>query len=192
MLVGVVSDSHRVIDPALPGLLRGVDEIWHAGDLVTPDILDALRSIAPVVAVRGNNDVAAVVRDLPAERSLLREGHRILLRHIVGPPGRVETAARRSILRESPAIVVMGHSHQPLAEKAGEVVYLNPGSCGPRRFSLPRTAATLRLTRGEAHFVITDLLTQKPIQEARFTWPNASPESASHADGPRGAGGGPG
>lgn len=191
MLIGVLSDNHRLVDPALPELFHGVSEIWHAGDLVSPEILDTLQTIAPVRAVRGNNDVAPVVRDLPEDAVLVREEHRVLLRHIVGTPGHVEAAARRVISCERPDIVVMGHSHKPLAERAGEIVYLNPGSCGPRRFSLPRAAATLRLTPDAALFVVTDLVTLRPLHEARFSWPRSNPERASRDGAPRDASGGP-
>src|SRR6185312_4802248 len=97
MLVGVVSDNHRLIDPALPELLAGVEEIWHAGDLVTADILSTLQKIAPVRVVRGNNDISPELRQLPAQDVFERDDLRILLRHIVGPPGRVEREARQAI-----------------------------------------------------------------------------------------------
>ncbi len=157
MRVGVVADNHGFVDRALATMLRGMDEIWHAGDLVTADILDALRMTAPVHAVRGNNDIQGAVRALPEELLLERLGVRVLLRHIVGPPGKVDALAGLSISRLSPHVVIMGHSHKPLAVAAGGVVYLNPGSCGPRRFSLPRTAATLELTQTQVRFRVVDL-----------------------------------
>ncbi len=157
MRIGVVSDNHRLIDPALGGILAGVDEIWHAGDLVTGDILPALKRIAPVVAVRGNNDVVDEVAELPDEHLIVREGVRILIRHIVGLPPRLDREARKSIERQRPAIVVMGHSHQPAATQEGGILYLNPGSCGPRRFSLPRAAARLELTPVTARVVVFEL-----------------------------------
>lgn len=165
MLIGVVSDNHRLIDPALPSVLAGVEEIWHAGDLVTSEILPALKAIAPVRVVRGNNDLS---RDLPEQDVFEREGWRILLRHIVGPPGKVEREARETIAREKPDVLVMGHSHKPLAESAGGVIYLNPGSCGPRRFSLPRTAARLQITRDKLVFTVVDLDSRKTVLERQF------------------------
>ena len=169
MLIGIVSDNHRLIDPALAAVLAGVQEIWHAGDLVTFDILPVLKRWAPVVAVRGNNDLSPELRDLPDEQVVTREGHRVLLRHIVGPPAHVDRSARQSIARVRPALVVMGHSHRPLAEASEGVVYLNPGSCGPRRFSLPRAAARLELTSTSARFAVVDLESRRPILEREFT-----------------------
>lgn len=168
MRIGLVSDNHRLIDPALPDVLRGVDEIWHAGDLVTPDILPALRALAPVLAVRGNNDVGPAFAALPEELHFEREGVPVLLRHIVGRPERLDRAARRSIEAHRPRLVVMGHSHRPLAQEHEGTIFLNPGSCGPRRFSLSRTAATLDLTRGEARVVIADLDSREVLLERSF------------------------
>jgi putative phosphoesterase len=167
MLIGVISDNHRLIDPALPDVLRGVAEIWHAGDLVSPEILAAMERIAPVVAVRGNNDVAPGVRALPEERTIVRDGIRVLIRHIVGLPPRVERTARDAIVQAAPHIVVMGHSHRPASEMHDGVLYLNPGSCGPRRFSLPRTAARLQLDAGDASVTVVDLDSGQEL-ERRF------------------------
>lgn len=168
MRIGVVADNHRLIDPALAPLLTGVDEIWHAGDLVTPEILAALRSLAPVIAVRGNNDVSKELRTLPENELLEREGWRILLRHIVGKPGRVDREARDVIARFEPHVAVMGHSHMPQAEQSDGPIFLNPGSCGPRRFSLPRTAAVMELDASTLRFVVTDLDSNEVVLDRSF------------------------
>jgi hypothetical protein len=168
VLIGVISDNHGLIDPELLAVLAGVEEIWHAGDFVTPDILPVLKQIAPVFAVRGNNDHAAALHDLPEELLLERQGHRVLLRHIVGRPPKIEPAARKAVQRERATIVVMGHSHRPDATFHGGVLYLNPGSCGPRRFSLPRTAARLELGRNAVTFTVVNLDTREAMAH-RFT-----------------------
>ena len=116
-----------------------------------------LRSIAPVMAVRGNNDTDASLRDLPEVYLIEAEEHRVLIRHIVGLPPKLDPGARASIRKVTPDIVVMGHSHKPVAKLEGGILFLNPGSCGPRRFSLPRTAARLDLTPGQAIFTVVDL-----------------------------------
>jgi putative phosphoesterase len=175
MRIGVLADNHRLIDPALPALLAGVDEIWHAGDMVTPDILGVLGSLAPVQAVRGNNDVGPAFADLPEELILERSGVRVLIRHIVGPAARIDREARASIARQTPQVVVMGHSHRPRVEIAAGVVYLNPGSCGPRRFSLPRSAGILELTPSSLRFTVIDLDGGHALIDTSFELPAPSP-----------------
>jgi putative phosphoesterase len=171
MRVGVVADNHRLIDPALAPLLRGVDEIWHAGDLVAPDIIDALRALAPVRVVRGNNDVTGVLRELPEQLLLEREGTRVLLRHIVGKPHRLDREALKSVTALRPDVVVMGHTHVPMAEASDGRVFLNPGSCGPRRFSLPRSAAVMDLEPSRLRFVVTDLDSGSELLDRTFALP---------------------
>jgi hypothetical protein len=157
MRLGLVADNHGLVDPALRPLLEGVDEILHAGDLVTTDILQQLRKLAPVQAVRGNNDVAAGLDVLPEELLLERAGLRLLVRHIVGRPGRLDGAAQRAIRRQRPRIVVAGHSHRPLVEESEGVLFVNPGSCGPRRFKLPRCAGVLEFTADSIRVRVVDL-----------------------------------
>lgn len=169
MRIGIVSDNHALVDPALPSLLAGVDRIVHAGDLVTRDILPSLASIAPVEAVRGNNDVGPAFDYLPLERVLELDGVRILVRHVVGRPGRLDADAKRSITRAAPRIVIAGHSHRVLAEESDGVVYLNPGSCGPRRFRLPRTAGILDLSVDSIRFLAADLDTRGVVLDRRFS-----------------------
>jgi putative phosphoesterase len=121
--VGVISDTHGLIRPEALAALRGVDVILHAGDIGGEHVLDALRVIAPVTSVRGNNDddhgyeIARVTIG----------GRRILLTHIF----------RDELLSEDADIIVFGHSHMPRNEVVGGVLLFNPGSAGPRRFKLP-------------------------------------------------------
>lgn len=143
MLVGLVSDSHGLADPALPGLLSGCDLVLHAGDAVTAAALAALRAIAPVKAVRGNNDVAPVVGDLPEVRLVTLGELTAYLVHDVGSPGRPHPSVGRALRRLRPALVIHGHSHRPGTALVDGVLFVNPGSAGPRRFSLPRTAGRL-------------------------------------------------
>lgn len=157
MRLGLVADNHALVDPALASVLAGVDEILHAGDLVTPEILQQLRAVAPIRAVRGNNDLGPAFDELPEELRLERAGLRLLVRHIVGRPERLEAVARRSIAEFRPHVVVAGHSHQPLAERSGGIVFVNPGSCGPRRFLLPRCAGTLEIAADSIAVRIVDL-----------------------------------
>lgn len=134
--VGLVSDTHGLLRPQVLAFLRGSDLIVHAGDICDPRILEELATLAPVTAVRGNND-----RGAWAER--LRDTELLQI-------GEVWLYALHDLsqLRIYPAaagvhVVVSGHSHQPLVEQRDGVLYVNPGSSGPRRFRLPIAAAEL-------------------------------------------------
>jgi uncharacterized protein len=134
-LVGVISDTHGLVRPEALAALRGVDRIVHAGDIGGPDVLAALEAIAPVTAVRGNNDTGAWARALPETATLELEGRRLFVVHDVKQ------------LKGKPAadVVIAGHSHQPCNEERDGVLWLNPGSAGPRRFRLPIALARLRV-----------------------------------------------
>jgi putative phosphoesterase len=129
-MIGVISDTHGLLRPEAIEALRGVDHILHAGDVGDPSILEALRGVAPVTAIRGNIDEHGPCGHLPATEVLSLEGHTFYMLH------------DRQALDLDPAAagfsaVISGHSHRPLIEWRQGVLYLNPGSAGPRRFSLP-------------------------------------------------------
>jgi putative phosphoesterase len=141
--IGLVSDTHGLLDPALAVLFSRCAAILHAGDVVKPAVLAALEAIAPVTAVRGNNDDGPAFAHL-AETALVPIGaltallvHDLGARERPGPPARALIATRR------PEIVIHGHSHRPGTALVGGRLFVNPGSAGPRRFSLPRTAGVL-------------------------------------------------
>ena len=148
MQIGVISDTHGLLRPEAVDALKGSELIIHAGDVGAPEILVALRRIAPVVAVRGNVDTAPWARILPlvevveAGGSLLYVLHQV--DHLDLDPGSAGFAA-----------VICAHSHKPSAEIRRGVLFLNPGSAGPRRFNLPVTLVRLRLagTSLEPEFV---------------------------------------
>lgn len=130
MRVGLISDTHGLVRPEALKALEGCVHVIHAGDIVKPDILDALRRIAPVTAVRGNNDRGAWAKSLPEYEVVEFGGVSVYVRH------------DRSELDVDPAaagfrVVVCGHSHQPVVETHDGVLFVNPGSAGPRRFKLP-------------------------------------------------------
>ncbi len=141
MLVGVVSDTHGLLRPELLAALAGVDHILHAGDVGDPDILAELALIAPVTAIRGNIDTHGHCSLLPATEVLELAGSLIYLLHSIDDLDLQPQAA-------GIGIVVYGHSHKPSVEHRHGVLYLNPGSAGPRRFSLPITFALLRIEDG--------------------------------------------
>lgn len=157
MKLGLVSDTHGLVDPKLAGLFRGCARIVHAGDVVRPEILDVLAAVAPVTAVRGNNDGAPAFARLP-ETALLEAGQlRVLVVHDLGARERPRPPARPLLARERPEIVVHGHSHRPGAEVLQGTLFVNPGSAGPRRFKLPRCAAVLSIRGRRAEVTFYDL-----------------------------------
>lgn len=135
-LVGIISDTHGLVRPEALDALRGVDRILHAGDVCGREVLEALSLIAPIDAVRGNIDLDPFGRTLPFSLDLVIEGVRVHLVH-----------DRDHVDREAD-VVVTGHSHMPLIERVGSTLFVNPGSAGPRRYSLPITVARLRIEGG--------------------------------------------
>jgi putative phosphoesterase len=129
-VIGVISDTHGLLRPQALGALAGVDLIIHAGDIGKPEVLSELKKIAPVAAIRGNNDSGDWARRLPEVRNVKVGQHRFYLIHNIHELD-FDPAARRF------RVVVSGHSHKPgIVEKDG-VLFVNPGSPGPRRFKLP-------------------------------------------------------
>jgi uncharacterized protein len=145
MRLGIVADLHGRFDPLLPKVLKGVERIVVAGDTVDEALLARLGRIAPLDAVRGNNDKSPGLARLPEFLELETEGTRILVVH-----DRKDERLPLEIARRRPDLLVVGHSHQPLFVRDGGLLIVNPGSAGPKRFHLPRTAGTLALVRGRA------------------------------------------
>jgi putative phosphoesterase len=134
MLVGVISDTHGLLRPEALVALAEAEHILHAGDVGDPAILDVLREIAPVTAIRGNVDVEGDCAELPATDVVELSGKLFYLVHSVHDLDIKPEAA-------GVAVVVSGHSHKPSIEERHGVMYLNPGSAGPRRFNLAVTVA---------------------------------------------------
>lgn len=137
--LGIVSDTHGLLRPEILPLLEGVEQIVHAGDVGGRDILDRLAEVAPVTAVRGNTDGDPFGRTLPMTEVVRFHGHDLYLLHILEDLDLDPEAAGMSA-------VIYGHTHRPLVEDRGGTLFINPGSCGPRRFSLPVTVARLAVT----------------------------------------------
>jgi len=134
IIVGVISDTHGLMRPEAVAALRGSDLIIHAGDVGNPDVIKELSGMAPTHAVRGNVDAGGWAARLPMTVLVEVGAHRFYVLHQVSQlaldPADLGFAA-----------VVFGHSHQPLIETRAGVLFLNPGSAGPRRFKLPITVA---------------------------------------------------
>ncbi|MBL6750028.1 MAG: metallophosphoesterase family protein [Nevskia sp.] len=128
--IGLISDTHGLLRPQAVAALQGSDFIVHAGDIGDPAILERLAGIAPLTAVRGNNDSAAGFLRLADSAWLQVGSQRILVLHDIAALDAVPDAGGASV-------VIHGHSHKPAVERRGGVLYVNPGSAGPRRFRLP-------------------------------------------------------
>lgn len=149
MLVGVVSDTHGFYDPRVPPLLMGVEHILHAGDIGSEDVIQRLGDIAPVTAVRGNNDREGPVSACPEQQVLELGGCRVLLTHIVKVPKEGSTALA-SYTSRGVDVVVYGHSHIAFQEHRGGVLFFNPGAAGKRRFKVVPSIGLLELQPGRA------------------------------------------
>ncbi|MGA9526622.1 MAG: metallophosphoesterase family protein [Terriglobales bacterium] len=141
MIVGVISDTHGLLRPEASDALRGSDHILHAGDIGDPDILTALARIAPVTAIRGNVDTEPWARQLPETEMVEVGGVAIYMLHDLS---RLDLKPEAAGIR----VVVYGHSHQPKMEEKNGVIYFNPGSAGPRRFTLPVSVGRLAIENG--------------------------------------------
>lgn len=142
--IGIISDTHGKFDPAVEPVFRSVDCIIHAGDVGKPEVIEQLEQIAPVLAVEGNNDRPGLY---PAQRIERLGSRTILIRHIFGELHQIGNEQREIIQRLAPDLVIFGHSHRPYRATLGKTILFNPGSAGPKRFSLPRTVG-LVLIRG--------------------------------------------
>jgi len=148
--IGVISDTHGLLRPEVLSVFKGVSLILHAGDIGDAEVLDRLHKIAPVVAVRGNNDKGTWSKSIP-ECKLIRQGpvfiymlHNVNELKTKPPTGQVQ-------------VVVSGHSHRPSIQERDGVLFVNPGSAGPRRFKLPISVARLVIHGSVVHAELTEL-----------------------------------
>jgi len=148
--IGVIADTHDLVRPEALAALKRSELILHAGDVCSPEVLEELRRIAPVVAVRGNNDRGAWARKLPSSRTLEVLGFRI---HVLHDLNELDVDP----FAEGFHAVVSGHSHRPGARRRSGVLFLNPGSAGPRRFKLPVAVARLAVARSGLRARIVEL-----------------------------------
>jgi uncharacterized protein len=143
VLIGVISDTHGLLRPEAVAALRGAERIIHAGDIGAPEVLATLAELAPVTAVRGNNDKGAWARAVPETAVLEAGGASIYVLHDVN-----ELDLDPSV--GGFGVVVAGHSHQPSQAEKGGVLFFNPGSAGPRRVRLPISVGRLHVESGAA------------------------------------------
>lgn len=148
--VGVISDTHGLLRPEALDAVRGADHLVHAGDIGKPEVLDALRALAPLTAVRGNNDRGAWARAIPETDAVQLGRVRLYVLHDLKTLG-IDPAAAGF------RVVVSGHSHRPRVEERAGVLFVNPGSAGPRRFRLPVSVAVLEIRGADARARIQPL-----------------------------------
>lgn len=150
MRVGLISDTHGLLRPAAVEALQGSDLILHAGDIGKPEVLEELQAIAPVIAVRGNNDNGDWAEAIPERKTIQVGGVGIHLLHIL---------KQLSLASETVdiGVVISGHSHQPLIEQRAGMLFINPGSAGPRRFKLPVSVAHLYIEDATVRAEIVEL-----------------------------------
>ena len=151
MRIGLISDTHSLLRPEALQALVGVERIIHAGDIGTVEVIETLRNIAPVDAVRGNNDKGAWAEEFPPWLALELECVGIHVLHDVSELDVDPTAAGFRV-------IIAGHSHKPQVTERDGVLFVNPGSAGPRRFSLPVTLGYLTVSGGNASAEIRTLL----------------------------------
>lgn len=149
--IGLISDTHGLLRPEALEALQGVDHLIHAGDIGSPSILETLSRMAPITAVRGNNDREAWAQDLPDAAWVCLAGVGIHVLHDIKELDKYPAPREASI-------IVAGHSHSPLIRSQAGLLHINPGSAGPRRFKLPVTLALLTILGEEPQAEIIRLL----------------------------------
>lgn len=149
-VIGVISDTHGLLRPEALTLLMGVERIIHAGDIGSPNVLERLETIAPVVAIRGNNDKGAWADTLPETLLFKVRGHSV---HVLHDLKQIDLSPKAAGID----VVISGHSHKPGIEEHEGVLFLNPGSAGPRRFRLPIAVAKLYVADDSVHAEIIEI-----------------------------------
>jgi len=139
MRIGIISDTHGLLRPEIIEQLAGSDHVIHAGDIGAPEVIEGLREIAPTTAVRENIDVGTWAKDYPDTQLVVLGGRAFYVLHNLNEID-VDPAA------SGIDVVVSGHSHRPRIETKARVLYINPGSAGPRRFKLPIALALLTIS----------------------------------------------
>jgi uncharacterized protein len=151
LIVGVISDTHGLLRPEVLEVFRGVSLILHAGDIGNAEVLEELRVLAPVTAIRGNNDIGEWARRIPETQTLSVGDASIFMLHNLKEM-KVNPSA------ENLAAVISGHSHKPAVDYRDGILFLNPGSAGPRRFKLPISVARLIIQGATVRAELIDLL----------------------------------
>jgi uncharacterized protein len=149
--IGLMSDTHSFLDERIFDFFSEVDEIWHAGDIGNPDVVDKLEAFKPLRAVYGNIDNAAMRLRYPLDNRWETEGMRVWMTHIGGYPGRYNPRVREELKLDAPDIFICGHSHilKVISDKQFHLLHINPGACGNEGFHKVKTLVRFEISNGK-------------------------------------------
>jgi len=156
-LIGVISDTHGWYDPVIEAHFKDVNHILHAGDVGNARVLYRLMELAPVTAVRGNVDEGIHSMPLNPEVSICLFDIHLFMIHILGNPERLPANLQMKVKRLTPSVVIFGHTHQSYLRKLEGILYFNPGSAGPSRFSFPRSIGLLTIMNREVEAKVIEI-----------------------------------
>jgi putative phosphoesterase len=153
--IGLLSDTHGYFDPRITGHFGGCDEIWHAGDIGDPEVVEMLSRICPVVAVYGNIDGTSIRSRYPEHQRLIREDLDIWMTHIGGYPGNYDPRVKPGIYTNSPGLFISGHSHilKVMPDKRYGFLHMNPGAAGRHGLHQVRTLIRFEVEQGKINHV---------------------------------------
>ena len=151
MRIGLISDTHGYLDPSIFGYFEKCDEIWHAGDIGTIELADALAEFKPLKAVYGNVDGATLRRCFKLHERFEREGVKVWITHIGGYPGNYDKRVRQALADDAPDLFICGHSHilKVMRDEKKGLVHINPGAAGHIGWHIMRTAVRFSLENGK-------------------------------------------
>ena len=150
MRIGLLSDTHSFLDPAIFDYFAEVDEIWHAGDIGDPEVIKQLSDFKPVRAVYGNIDEPAIRHEYPENAIFTVAGLKVLITHIGGYPGRYNARIKKLLTEHQPGLYICGHSHilKVMPDEQRELLHMNPGACGRHGFHKMRTVLRFSIDKG--------------------------------------------
>lgn len=151
--IGLMSDTHGYVDPKIFDYFKDVDEIWHAGDVGTVDVIDELKAFKPVIGVYGNIDSTDVRQEFPEFQRFVCEEVNVLMTHIAGKPGKYSKPAYEALQKEAPDLFICGHSHILLVKNDPHfnMLWMNPGACGYKGFHKVKTLLRFSITGKRIH-----------------------------------------
>ncbi len=149
--IGLISDTHGFLDESLATHFSTCDEIWHAGDIGSVNVIDSLEKIKPVQAVHGNIDDASLYTRFPKDLWLTRSGMTFFITHIAGKPPRYNSRVKQLLAERKPDVLICGHSHicEVKKDPASGVLFINPGAAGQQGFHLMRTVLRMQIKDGK-------------------------------------------
>jgi len=148
--IGLLSDTHGYLDPAVFRHFEHCDEIWHAGDIGTMDVAEQLQAFKPLRAVYGNIDGQELRKQFPLKSRFTIEGLEVLMMHIGGYPGRYTSQALQEIRFKPPGLFICGHSHilKVMPDPKYNLLHINPGAAGQHGFHLKKTLIRMQIGQG--------------------------------------------